>query len=74
MTKLHHYAIALAIIIASVIYVFGNRYTPITNDLFMGTLDRFTGKVYSSGGFLSSQKTVFDLIAGESANLKPETP
>ena len=70
MTKLHHYAIAIAIIIASVIYVFGNRYAPFIPDeiIALGTLDRFTGKVYTMS------KQVYDLTAVEQTSLKPETP
>lgn len=47
-----HYIIAIAIVLSTIIYVFGNRYlfNPTTSDRTSTVFDKFTGKIYYSGG------------------------
>ena len=46
------YIIAIAIVLSTTIYVFGNRYfhIPYTANQKAAVFDKFTGKIYYSGG------------------------
>ena len=58
-----NYILAIAIVLSTIIYVFGNRYSysARTANVYASVFDKFTGKVYYS---IVKERNVVDFVDG----------